>query len=363
MTHSQNEELCQKLGGINPDVVEAAALAHDLGHPPFGHVAEKALNQLVAEEQNIYDGFEGNAQSFRIVCKLSIRRIDSPGLNLSRATLNAILKYPWFRQSGNKCYKWGAYHSEEAEFNWARELTPEDERQSAEATIMDIADDIAFSVHDIEDFYRAGLLPLDSLVTSETEREHFIDKVFAYWQRINKQRDREVYSSILEELFYLFPVDRRWEGELTQRAALRNLTSVWIDRYVRNIRLEPRALESSGESRVIMNEEQSREIDLLKQLTWQYVIDNPNLARQQYGKEQVIKTLFECFLDAVESNLSILPMACRERILFLLNVNAGKQEIVREISDTISAMTDQQALKTFHQLTGIDPGSVLDYPV
>lgn len=89
---------------VNPDVVEAACLAHDLGHPPFGHVAEEVLNELSYH----FGGFEGNAQSFRIVARLASRSRDYTGLDLTRATLAATLKYPWYRgENVEKPKKWG----------------------------------------------------------------------------------------------------------------------------------------------------------------------------------------------------------------------------------------------------------------
>ena len=136
------------LGGIDPDVVEAAALAHDLGHPPFGHIAEKKLDELVLDANNS-DGFEGNPQSFRVVTKLALRHQDFPGLNLTRATLNALLKYPWLRRAGGgpQYRKWGAYSSEDDEFQWARTLDPSSvDAKSPEAELMDWADDVAYSV-------------------------------------------------------------------------------------------------------------------------------------------------------------------------------------------------------------------------
>jgi dGTPase len=94
------------LGGIDPERVEAAALAHDLGHPPFGHIAEKELDRLIVGV-GADDGFESNAQAFRIVTKLAVRKEEFPGLNLTRATLDAVLKYPWLRESsGPKHSKW-----------------------------------------------------------------------------------------------------------------------------------------------------------------------------------------------------------------------------------------------------------------
>jgi dGTP triphosphohydrolase len=106
--------------GLWPDVTEAAALAHDLGHPPFGHAGEKALDQCVTNE-GLTDGFEGNAQTFRILTKLSKSKAGQPGLNLTRRVLNAVLKYPWLRD-GNPQYpsKWSVYGSEKDEFKWVR---------------------------------------------------------------------------------------------------------------------------------------------------------------------------------------------------------------------------------------------------
>ena len=103
---------------LSPSVVESACLAHDLGHPPFGHIAETLLNDL-ATVNGLTDGFEGNAQSFRIVTKLAMGSHEM-GLNLTRATLNAILKYPWLRgENPDQPNKWGAYETEREEFNRA----------------------------------------------------------------------------------------------------------------------------------------------------------------------------------------------------------------------------------------------------
>ncbi len=177
--------LIAALGGIDPDVVEAASLAHDLGHPPFGHIAEEVLDQEL-RARDVNDGFEGNPQSFRIVTVLELRQAKRPGLNLTRATLNAILKYPWHREDGHekKERKWGAYRSEEGIFRWSRAMNPpDDESQSLEATIMDWADDISYSVHDLEDFYRVGLIPLDRLASDSKEIDRFIKRAFERWKR------------------------------------------------------------------------------------------------------------------------------------------------------------------------------------
>ena len=134
---------------IDPDVVEAACLAHDIGHPPFGHIAESELN-TIAKEHGLKDGFEGNAQSFRIVTRLAMGSTGN-GLNLTRATLNGILKYPWRHgQNPEILDKWGVYDSDVEIFDWARELGPAPLQKSIEAELMDWSDDVTYSVHDVD---------------------------------------------------------------------------------------------------------------------------------------------------------------------------------------------------------------------
>src|SRR5688500_12236926 len=94
-----HRDLLEKLGGCDPDVVEAAALAHDLGHPPFGHLGERVLDRLARQRLGLTDGFEGNAQSYRIVTSTEIRGQATIGLNLTNAVRAAILKYPWTRRT------------------------------------------------------------------------------------------------------------------------------------------------------------------------------------------------------------------------------------------------------------------------
>ncbi|MGH7489173.1 MAG: dGTP triphosphohydrolase, partial [bacterium] len=135
---AEQAELSRALGGIEPEVAEAAALAHDLGHPPFGHVAESELNRLITRDLRIRDGFEGNAQTFRVVTKLSVRHLDHQGQNLTRATLNAILKYPWFKGTTVlQKKKFGAYGTERTDFQFARAGQAQRARaeKSAEAEI------------------------------------------------------------------------------------------------------------------------------------------------------------------------------------------------------------------------------------
>jgi dGTPase len=167
------------LGGLDADVAEACALAHDLGHPPFGHLGEGVLDEFARGKLALRDGFEGNAQTFRIVARLDKRSPRYTGMDLTAATRCAVLKYPWarverdrddeshhLRLDADPVYdlhwtKFGYYHEEEVDFRQAGSIPKvEGELQSVEAAIMDLADDITYALHDLQDFYFAGFLPI-----------------------------------------------------------------------------------------------------------------------------------------------------------------------------------------------------------
>jgi dGTPase len=346
------------LPDINPDVAEAAAMAHDLGHPPFGHVAEQELNRL-ATAFGLVDGFEGNAQSFRIVCQLAMRRPEEPGLNLTRATLNAVLKYPWRRhQNPKEPKKWGAYDSEADQFNWARKLTPTTFHRTAEAEIMDWADDVTYSVHDVEDFYRAGLMPLHRAIFDKNERERFQDWVFK--QPVPDGYNEPDLRAAFERLPKVWPVLGPYAGTREQRGRLRYLTASLIADYLRAVeaRTSPQGTE------VTVKPKQRNEVFMLKKLTWYYVIQNPKLATQQHGQRRIIRTLFLSFLRAVRQNdFNLFPISYREQLEAIDPNQLDEEKKVaktRLVVDVIAGMTERQSVELYGRLTGTSLGSVLD---
>ena len=228
-------------GGLDPDVVETAGLAHDLGHPPFGHDGEQVICQSVQKEDA--EGFEGNAQSFRILTRLAAHtdnqadpddrgRFGDAGLNLTRATLNAILKYPWLRaKSGEHHRKWGAYRADTDRLLWARAGWP-GEHPSLKAELMNWADDVTYAVHDLEDFYRAGLIliPIHRLL-HRTEQDRFIDAATT-----RKPRLTQTGSSLEKAVGAVFgPMrlfDTPYDGGRGQRTLMNSATSSLITQFI-----------------------------------------------------------------------------------------------------------------------------------
>lgn len=342
-------------GGLNPDVVETAGRAHDLGHPPFGHIAEYKLNQL-ATGHDLLGGFEGNAQSFRVLTKLALRSEDYEGLNLSRATLNAVLKYPWKRDlddSSPHHRKWGFYESESDDFDWAREGSGvPTERRTLEAEIMDLADELAYSVYDLDDFYRAGAIPMHLLFSGGKNRLSSEAKGFFEWlERSPKYALDPAKLKELKRRFKAMSVFFKLEpyrGSMRQRATQRYITSALINRFVKaaGIASDP----ANSDSYLEFPSEMSDEIFILKMIVWRYIIENLDLRSRQVGHERIIETLFDTFLSELKAGRHDIFPVLQRGIFAALDDGTGAQ--VRAVIDYIAGMTELHALEHYAMLTG-----------
>lgn len=231
LTHSlECAQIGRELGaalGCDPDLVDAACLAHDLGHPPFGHNGEVALDQVAAS----CGGFEGNAQTLRILTRLEAKVLDEKGagagLNLTRATLDAATKYPWQRRPGQR--KYGVYDDDLPAFAWLRAGAPDGAR-CLEAQVMDWADDVAYSVHDVEDGVHAGHVvpdllrnPDERLAVGECTRE---------WEYSSASAGE--LAAALDDLLTLPTVAElpTYDGTVRAQAGLKRLTSELTGRFV-----------------------------------------------------------------------------------------------------------------------------------
>ncbi|MFE5140215.1 deoxyguanosinetriphosphate triphosphohydrolase [Streptomyces fagopyri] len=239
LTHSlECAQVGRELGaalGCDPDLVEAACLSHDLGHPPFGHNGEQALNEFARD----CGGFEGNAQSLRLLARIEPKRfvpsketgeLVSVGLNLTRATLDAATKYPWPRgahPTAPGSPKFGVYEDDRPVFDWIREGAPAT-RTCFEAQVMDWADDVAYSVHDVEDGLHAGHIDPGCLYAEPERQEIFAVAVGRY---VSADTDPAELAAALDRL-----LDQDWwphgyDGSAIAQARLKDATSQLIGRF------------------------------------------------------------------------------------------------------------------------------------
>jgi dGTPase len=227
LTHSlEVAQISREMGarlGCDPDVVDVAGLAHDLGHPPFGHNGEAALD---AAAQSC-GGFEGNAQTLRVLTRLEAK-VEGAGLNLTRATLDATSKYPWPRSPGRR--KFGVYADEAPVFDWVRATAPAGQRRCLEAQVMDWADDVAYSVHDVEDGIHGGYLPLGPLLHDPDERAALCADVAAAYSDESADALGEILLELLADGVVAGAVG--YDGSYRAQVALKRMTSVLTGRFV-----------------------------------------------------------------------------------------------------------------------------------
>jgi dGTPase len=251
LTHSlEVAQIAREMGatlGCDPDVVDTAGLAHDLGHPPFGHNGEDVLDGLATS----CGGFEGNAQTLRVLTRLEAKVCHadgrSAGLNLTRAGLDAVSKYPWFRRAGER--KFGVYADDAAVFAWLRRGAPDPPsagsltadsaplrplaagyaRRCLEAQVMDWADDVAYSVHDVEDGIHGGWVALAPLRKDPDERAALCADVATVYSGESAGDLEVVLTELLDDALFA-PLDS-YDGSHPAQAALKRVTSVLTGRF------------------------------------------------------------------------------------------------------------------------------------
>ena len=289
--------------GCDPDVVDTACLAHDLGHPPFGHNGERALAQLAAE----IGGFEGNAQTLRLLTRLEPKVIDelgrSAGLNLTRASLDASVKYPWglgegpARSDGAANPKFGVYPDDREVFGWLRTGAPEGVR-CIEAQVMDLADDISYSVHDVEDAVVGGKIDFAYL----NDDEHRARVVAAVLEWYGPDTPADALDAAMDRLVAAHLWQTDFQGSRAELAQLKNTTSQLIGRFVRAAEAATRAQFGGGPltryaAELVVPPETVAEILVLKGLAVAYVMgpreSEPLYQSQRDMLTELVEVLFE----------------------------------------------------------------------
>ncbi|QFG25695.1 deoxyguanosinetriphosphate triphosphohydrolase [Actinomadura sp. WMMB 499] len=355
LTHSlECAQVGRELGkalGCDPDLVETACLSHDIGHPPFGHNGEAALD-VVARECG---GFEGNAQSLRVLTRLEPKSfaLDGPplhgrsvGLNLTRAALDAAMKYPWgagSSQAEAANGKFGVYQDDLDVASWVREGV-EAGRTCFEAQVMDWSDDVAYSVHDLEDALVAGHIDFARLADPTERRLVAATARKLYCADADLAELEERFATLLAEPYW----PSRYDGTPRSLAALKNLTSTLIGRFC--LAAEDATRDAHGDrpltryaAELVVPRATRLENALLKGITAHYVwISHEEIRARQRA---LITELAELTLAGAPGSLEPGFRAAFEEA----GDDAGR---LRAVVDQIASLTDLSAIARHELLTG-----------
>lgn len=330
--------------GVSPDLVDMACLAHDLGHPPFGHNGEKALNEWAAS----IGGFEGNAQTFRLLTRLEPKVFTSEGksvgLNLTRAALDAACKYPWTldqaSQASANANKFGVYVEDLEVFTWMRQGATQFTK-SIEAQVMDFADDVAYSVHDFEDAVVNGFIKLEE-VSSPSQRQHLVAQI-SDWAggQISVGNLEAALGRLMANQFWLSDFD----GTVAHLGTLKNLTSSLIGSFVGRVTdATVQGNSSSSLTRyaasVFETADVAAEIAVLKGLVSAFLMSHESRRPFYEWQRALLKELADALYERQGAWLDTTNQAA-----WML---AGSEiERKRVIVDQVASLTDQSAL-TLH---------------
>lgn len=355
LTHSlEVAQIAREMGtalGCDPDVVDTAGLAHDLGHPPFGHNGEDALDAMAAT----CGGFEGNAQTLRVLTRLEAKVVDadgrSVGLNLTRASLDAACKYPWPRRPGQR--KFGVYDDDRTIFDWLRATAPPADsgggpsggtepppRRCLEAQVMDWADDVAYSVHDVEDGIISGHIKLAVLLHDRQERERLCADVAEAYSPLPPERLGEVLDQLLAEPALRALAD--FDGSASALVALKHAASLFIGRFATAAVQATRQEYGSGPLRryaadLLVPEPIRAQCALLKGIALRYVMRWPGASARYDREREVLTELVSALLERGDAALD--PVFAP-----LYRQAPDDAARLRIVIDQVASLTDQAAI-------------------
>ncbi|KGF02158.1 MAG: deoxyguanosinetriphosphate triphosphohydrolase [Actinomyces urogenitalis] len=338
--------------GCDPDVVDTACLAHDLGHPPYGHNGEKALDQVAAS----IGGFEGNAQTLRLLTRLEPKTLDasgrSVGLNLTRASLDAVAKYPWARgegpggPEGKSARKYCCYDDDREVFAWMRAGAPA-LRRCLEAQVMDFSDDVGYSVHDVEDAIALGKMDPATL-RSAAESQAVVEATLNWY---GHDLDAQELEAAWRRLTALESWIAGYTGSMADAAGLKNMTSQLIGRFVSEVARATREVFGDGplaryDADLVIPEGTRAEILVLKGAAVRYVMA-PREHEPVYLRQRTeLFDLADVLTASGDEHLEpVFAEAWRQAA-----DDAGR---LRAVVDQIASLTDTSARQWHARLCGL----------
>lgn len=343
LTHTlEVAQIARELGaalGCDADLVDVAGLAHDLGHPPFGHNGETELNRLA----DAIGGFEGNAQTLRVLTRLEAKTLTedgrSVGLNLTRASLDASCKYPWARREGTA--KFGYYADDAHVFAWVREGAA-GERTCLEEQVMDWADDVAYSVHDLEDALHTGLITLD-MFTSATERENIMDVAHrVYLPGV----DPAAIGAGLDRLLAWESWPTSFDASMRDLVALKTATSGLIGRFCNAAERATREAFAGNRltryaAHLVVPDDVRAEVAALKAMTAIYVMNREGADRERARQREMLAELVSVLV--LRGGGDIEPWLASQ-----YDQATTDAQRLRVVIDQVASLTDASAV-AWHQ--------------
>lgn len=332
--------------GCDPDVVDCACLAHDLGHPPFGHNGERVLSDIASG----IGGFEGNAQTFRLLTRLEpkVFRADgrSAGVNLTRASLDAAVKYPWTlaeaaeHPKGERSAKFCVYPDDVEVFEWLKKDAPKDAKPM-ECQVMDLSDDIAYSVHDVEDAIATGAF--NPLVLADSRVLDGVVESTREWY--GSQWDADELLNALQRLRGLDMFPSHFNGSRHALAHLKNITSSLIGRFAGSVERATRERYGQGRliryrGNVVIPAQTNYEIVALKGIAVYFVMAPREREPLHEREQQIVADLVDVLMaDSPHPSDALEPV-------FLGDWNEATcdDERLRVAVDQVASLTDGSAM-------------------
>lgn len=422
LADAEDPDRLDALGGLDPVVAQAGAVSHDLGHPPFGHLGERTLDRLARDHFGLNDGFEGNAQTFRILTQLEVYGNGQDGLNLTAAVRAAVLKYPWGRLNvpnphprtwdeqprgaghgpdGPGSGKFNAYVPDLGEMLDVLDIMQlEPGRQSLECSVMDLADDVAYSLHDLEDFHRSGVLqfsPIAGELRAWEEQRSWFEKLsereiavlsrtpgigLESLRRRMAAKDGWIYNDddfaaavrAIGVEFVSGVLTVPYDGSMAAHRSISRFTGSWIDRFSSAVILTGQLLGKVPPMRaplVTVRPAQWHEMQVLKFIHQYFVLHRPDLAMLQRGQAHTISQLVRVFdewlsdrMDAVKAPHRLIDLVELAEAQYVqvrdthpewLGGRTSDTELARMwrgrgIIDFVAGLTDGQALAYANRL-------------
>ena len=328
--------------GCDADVVDTACLAHDLGHPPFGHNGEDALDEIASA----IGGFEGNAQTLRLLTRLEAKRAHADGtpagLNLTRASLDATCKYPWERSEGPyDTKKFGVYESDLPVFEWFR-VDAEPRRRCFEAEVMDWSDDVAYSVHDVEDAIASGWL--DPRVLRSDDMDRVLDVAARTYA---PDLGSDVLGGALDRLLASDAVPSAYDGSRADLARLKDMTSRLIGHFVLVVERATRERHGPGplcryEADLVVPDETRAECSVLKAIANHFVMTTDERLSVMAEQREIVHDLVQAYADHPVERLDVA---------FRADHAAASDDAcrLRVVVDQVASLTDVRALALHRQ--------------